>query len=80
LHSVGEGALIVAVTPGSVAERTGLQVGDRIVSVAGRPAEDSADVAETVQRQAPGTWLPLEVLRDGERLELVARFPADPHR
>ncbi len=80
LHSAEEGALIVAVTPGSVAERTGLQVGDRIVSVAGRPAEDSADVAETVQRQAPGTWLPLEVLRDGERLELVARFPADPHR
>jgi uncharacterized iron-regulated protein len=76
----GEGALIMAVTPGSLAERTGLRVGDRIVAVAGRPAEDSADVADTVRRQAPGTWLPLEVLRDGERLELVARFPADPHR
>jgi len=29
-----------------------------------------------VQRQAPGTWLPLKVKRGSETLELIAKFPA----
>ena len=35
----------------------------------------AASLVEVIQRQSPGTWLPLEILRDGETLELVARFP-----
>jgi hypothetical protein len=28
-----------------------------------------------VQRQAPGTWLPLTLERDGRTVETVAKFP-----
>jgi S1-C subfamily serine protease len=35
-----------------------------------------SDLVEAVQRQAPGTWLPLKVRRGAETIELVAKFPA----
>jgi len=34
------------------------------------------DVIEAVQRQAPGTWLPLRVTRDNETIEIIAKFSA----
>ena len=34
-----------------------------------------AAVIAVVQRQAPGTWLPIKVKRGGETLDLVAKFP-----
>jgi hypothetical protein len=40
--------------------------------------KSAADVAAAVMRQAPGTWLPIEVQRGEQRLEIVARFPAAP--
>jgi hypothetical protein len=33
------------------------------------------EVVEIVQRQAPGTWLPLKVRRGDNTLELIAKFP-----
>jgi S1-C subfamily serine protease len=52
--------------------------GDVLTEVAGRTVGEASDVVGAVQRQAPGTWLPLTVRR-GERLvELVARFPPAP--
>ena len=33
------------------------------------------DLIQIVQRQAPGTWLPLKVRRSGEDIEIVAKFP-----
>ena len=66
---------IQKVEPGSIAEATGLRAGDRIVAIAGRTVTRTADVAAAVSRQAPGTWLPIEVERDGKPLELVAKFP-----
>ena len=35
-----------------------------------------AELIEIIQRQAPGTWLPLEVRRDGETRHFVAKFPS----
>ena len=32
-------------------------------------------MVDAVQRQAPGTWLPLRVTRQSETVELVAKFP-----
>jgi len=31
-----------------------------------------------VQRQPAGTWLPLQIRRGAETLEMVVRFPAQP--
>jgi hypothetical protein len=72
------GVGIVEVANGSIAMRAGLEKGDVIVVIAGRAPKNAADVAAAVMRQAPGTWLPIEVQRGERRLELVAEFPAAP--
>lgn len=69
------GVAIREVVKGSVAEQAGAQAGDIIEVIAGLPVKQTGDVVEVVQRQAPGTWLPLTVQRAGQSLELVARFP-----
>lgn len=71
-----EGLRVAAVTAGSVAEAAGLRTGDVIVEVAGRPAKSLLVLRSVVQRQVPGTWLPLKVRRAAAELEIVARFPA----
>ncbi|MCX7893738.1 MAG: ChaN family lipoprotein [Burkholderiales bacterium] len=69
------GVRIRQVEKGSIAESAGLRDGDVIVAIAGVAPKETADVAEAVQRQAPGTWLPLSVRREVQTLELVAKFP-----
>jgi uncharacterized iron-regulated protein len=70
------GVLIRQVEKGSIAEATGIRDGDVLIEMAGVPAKQAADLVEIVQRQAPGTWLPLKVKRGSETLELIAKFPA----
>lgn len=66
---------IVEVTPGSLAERTGLKNGDQLVEVAGVAAQSVTPVVAQVRSQPAGTWLPLRVQRGSETLELVVKFP-----
>ncbi len=79
LASSGGRVRIVGVARDSVAERAGLRPGDVILTIAGLPAQRTSDAAAAVQRTAWGTWLPIEIERDESRLEIVARFPPDPH-
>lgn len=72
---VGEALRITEVMAGSVAESAGLKKGDLIVSIAGRPAKSLLTLRTLVQRQTPGTWLPLKIRRGDEEMEIVARFP-----
>ncbi|PWC34780.1 signal protein PDZ [Azospirillum sp. TSO35-2] len=74
------GVGVGAVSDGSVAAAAGLMVGDSILAAAGNPVREPADLVAVVQRQAPGTWLPLTIRRDGAEREVVAKFPADPAR
>jgi hypothetical protein len=69
------GVRVIDVTEGSVAEAAGLAAGDVITAAAGTPLDGVAALITIVQRQAPGTWLPLDVTREGETLQIVARFP-----
>ncbi len=71
-----QGVRITQITQGSVAEKTGLRPDDLILEMAGRPVEEVKDVVERVQATQPGTWLPLVIRRGDQRLELIARFPA----
>jgi uncharacterized iron-regulated protein len=71
-----EGVRIVSVTPGSVAEQAGLKADDVLLEIAGQPVKNFLTVRAAVQRQAPGTWLPMKVRRGDTPLEIVARFPA----
>jgi uncharacterized iron-regulated protein len=71
------GVKIDEVVAKSVAEATALQVGDVIETAAGVNVRRPADLVAIVQRQAPGTWLPLGVRRGEAVSEMVARFPAE---
>jgi len=66
---------VIEVSNGSVAEAADLRAGDVITEIAGQPVKRNADVIVAVRRQAPGTWLPLKVMRQDEPIEIVAKFP-----
>jgi predicted metalloprotease with PDZ domain len=68
-------ARLAEVLPGTLAEKTGLQRGDRIVSIAGEPVTKMSAVIAAVRAQPAGTWLPLQVNRNGQMLEFVVKFP-----
>lgn len=72
-----EGITVGAVSGGSVAAAAGLRTGDRILIAAGTPVRAPADLVAVIRRQAPGTWLPLTIRRDGLEQELVAKFPVE---
>ncbi|MFN3884305.1 MAG: ChaN family lipoprotein [Rhodocyclaceae bacterium] len=74
-EQAGEVLRITEVMTGSIAEAAGLKKGDLIVSIAGRPAKNFLTLRTLVQRQTPGTWLPLKIRRGDEELEVIARFP-----
>ncbi|MDY7115202.1 ChaN family lipoprotein [Halomonas sp. SSL-5] len=71
------GVRVARVEPDSVAQASGLHEDDIISAAAGRPLGSPGELIDLVRRQAPGTLLPLEVVRDGEIRELLARFPGE---
>lgn len=77
LEMAGDGVRIEGVMQGSLAEQTGLKAGDIVVQAAGRKPGDIQDMIRMVQRQPAGTWLPLQIRRGTETLEMVVRFPAE---
>ena len=67
---------IAGVAKNSVAERAKLEKGDVIIAAAGVEVRLVNEFIAVIQRQAPGTWLPLRVRRSGRTLDIVAKFPA----
>ncbi|QOR40576.1 PDZ domain-containing protein [Billgrantia diversa] len=74
--SHADGVEIQGMLEDSVAERSGLEEGDIILRAAGESLAQPADLTRRVQRQPPGTLLPLEIVRSGEQREVLVRFPA----
>ncbi len=75
IETAEEGVLIRDVAKGSVAAAAELQAGDLVREAAGLELERHGQLIEIVQRQAPGTWLPLRVQRGERTIDIVARFP-----
>jgi len=75
IEATDAGVRVGQVTQGSVAEVAGIKSGDIIVAAAGFPVKKAGDLIEIVDRQAPGTWLPVAIRRHGKPLEMIARFP-----
>lgn len=75
IEQAENGVRILSVAQGSIAEASGLRPGDRVLEIAGVAPRDIAEVRAAVERQAPGTWLPLKIRRDGTTLDIVAKFP-----
>jgi uncharacterized iron-regulated protein len=77
----GDGApRINRVVGDSVAEIAGLKVGDLVVRAAGLATRNPDELVEIIARQAPGTWLPLSIRRDGQEIDLIAKFPTRPRQ
>jgi hypothetical protein len=75
-----KGVRVVSVVAESVAAAAGVTDNDLIIELAGRTARDVRQVVEQVQSTVPGTWIPLVVERAGQRIEIVAKFPAVPEK
>ncbi len=77
------GALIGDVTPDSPAAKAGLQRGDVVVAIDGKPVADSRDLRMKIAESSPGTRVSLGVLRGGARREITAALgevPAEQQR
>jgi serine protease Do len=75
-----EGALVANITPGSGADKAGVQVGDVILSFDGHAIEQSSDLPPLVGSTKPGTKANLKVFRDGKTLAMpvtVGELPQD---
>ncbi|MDB5218003.1 MAG: hypothetical protein JWO86_5930 [Myxococcaceae bacterium] len=69
--------IVTSLWPGGAAERAGVQLGDRVLEVGGKPA--SADVAPiwALEEQAAGTKLPVVLVRAGapkDRVRLIVEL------
>ncbi len=63
------------VTPGSPAEKGGLESGDRILSVGGTPVVNWFDFLDAIKSR-PGARVELEILRDGRELTRAVTLEA----
>lgn len=64
---VGHGAVISQVEPDSPAARSGLQAGDVVVALDGRPLRNASDLRNRVGLTPVGTTVALDIVRDGKR-------------
>lgn len=72
------GALVAQVLDGGPAAKGGLQVGDVILSLDGKPIVMSADLPHLVGAIKPGNEAKLEVVREGDRKTLKVEIGALP--
>jgi len=72
------GELIRSVTPEGPAARAGVQQGDVVVSVAGQPVTPDQSLAYLVSQQPIGTRIPLEIIRQGRRVNATVAIAERP--
>jgi serine protease Do len=72
------GALVGDVTPNSPAQKIGLQKGDIILELNGKPVADSNDLRMSISMMQPDTSVKLQVLRNGAEREFTATLAELP--
>ena len=71
--AVPPGAVVRSVMPGGPGALAGLQINDVIVSVAGQPVRNPAEVVTAIDRSGVGQPLVLSVKRQGRQLPVTVR-------
>jgi serine protease Do len=77
------GALVGDVTPNSPAQKAGLEKGDIILDINGKPLNSSAELRMRVSLMSPGTKVNVKVFRDGSEKTLqltLAEMPTETAR
>ena len=72
------GALVGDVSSGSPAEKSGLQKGDIIVELNGKPITDSNQLRMSISMMAPDTLANLKVLRNGTERDVAVKLGVLP--
>ena len=72
------GILVSDIEPESAAAEAGVQQGDVIVKLNGRPVGRTGEFRNTVSSNPPGTELQLTIIRDGEEIEIAVVTGALP--
>jgi S1-C subfamily serine protease len=76
--TAADGSRTPAVEPGGPAAEAGLEAGDIIVSIDGQAVDSEHPLDATLSQHAPGLTVPIEVLRNGERLSLEVTLGTRP--
>ena len=71
-------AALFSVTPGSPADKGGLKSGDVVRTFNGKPVRDAAGFRLQVAETAPGTKVPVQVVRDREAKDLEVTVNDQP--
>ncbi|MBP0005834.1 MAG: trypsin-like peptidase domain-containing protein [Cyanobacteria bacterium SBC] len=72
--SIEEGILVVRVISGSPADRAGIQAGDAILKLDGRPVANSEAVQQIVSESEVGRSIDVEVMRGEKTLSISVRL------
>jgi Do/DeqQ family serine protease len=70
--SATHGAIVSDVTAGSPASKAGLQPGDVILALNGRPVDSSNDLRNHIAPLGPGAKVDLQVFREGKERDVAA--------
>jgi serine protease Do len=73
-----QGAYINEVTPGGPAAQAGIQVGDVVVRLNGKPVKDNVDLTRRVSMARAGETINLEVMRNGRVIPIQVRSGLRP--
>jgi serine protease Do len=74
------GALVGDVSPNSPAQHAGIQKGDIILDVNGKPVTDANQLRMTISMMSPDTTVKLNVLRNGEQRPMSVQLAELPTR
>ncbi|MDA3913703.1 Do family serine endopeptidase [Oleiagrimonas sp.] len=69
-----QGALINGVASGSPGDKAGLQVGDVILGLDGKPVDTASDLPPMVAIKKPGTIITLKILHEGKTKEVKVKL------
>ena len=72
------GALVADVSAGSPAQKSGIERGDIILDVNGKPVADSNELRMTISMMAPDSDAKLKVFRDGSEREIAVKLNTMP--
>jgi serine protease Do len=72
------GEFVQSVESGGPADKAGLKIGDVVVSVNGKDVTPDQSLSYLIANVAPGTRVPIEILRDGKKMTLNATIGRRP--